>query len=397
MLELAQHWALDPQITFLNHGSFGACPRAVLAHQQALRERLEAEPARFFNREAPALMAQARTALARFVGAPEAGLAFVPNASSGINAILRSLPIEAGSELLVTDHEYNASRNVLDFVAAAQSARVIPIHVPFPLQDSAGVVEAVLDAVTPRTRLALLDHVTSQTALVLPIETLVPELEARGVAVLVDGAHGPGMLPMDLASLQPSWYVGNCHKWLCAPKAVGFLWAREDHRSTVRPAVISHGANAPVPVEQRFRREFDWMGTADPTPALCVPEAIRFLGSLLPNGWKEVRQRNRALALAGRQLVAQALEVDLPCPDENIGSMATLPVPEVARFGGATAHSALELDPLHDVLFHEHRIEVPVVTCAAHPGRLLRISAQLYNRREDYERLASSLHCILRG
>jgi len=389
--ELAQHWGLDPEITFLNHGSFGACPRPVLARQQALRERLEAEPARFFNREAPGLLAQARAELARFVAAPEAGLAFVPNTSSGINAILRSLPIEAGAELLVTDHEYNASRNVLDFVARKCGAHVVPVHLPFPLEDSAQVVEAVLGAVTPRTRLALLDHVTSQTALVLPIETLVPELEARGVAVLVDGAHGPGMLPVDLASLQPSWYVGNCHKWLCAPKAVGFLWAREDRRSAVRPAVISHGANAPVPLAERFRREFDWMGTTDPTPALCVPEAIRSLASLLSDGWEGIRRRNRALALAGRETVAEALEVDLPCPKACIGSMATLPVPEIARFGRATAHSALELDPLHDALFHEHRIEVPVVTCAAHPGRLLRISAHLYNRREDYERLAAAL------
>ena len=394
--DLARHWTLDPEIAYLNHGSYGACPRPVLAAQQALRDQLEREPARFFNREAPLLLLGALKALGDFVGAPVSGLAFVPNVTNAINSVLRSIPLPAGSELLVTDHEYNATRNILEYVAAERGCRVVVAEVPFPIAGPEAVLDAVLARVTARTRLAVLDHVTSQTALVFPIAELCRELEARGVDVLVDGAHAPGMVDVDIAALAPAYYAANCHKWICAPKGVGFLWVREDRRRDVRPAVISHGANAPVPPERRFGIEFFWMGTDDITPALSVPAALRFLEELLPGGAAALRARNRELALAGRRLVAQALGVPLPCPDTMIGAMASLPVPAIARFPEPKAMSALELDALHDALFREHRIEVPVLTCPAHPERLLRISAQAYNAPADYERLAAALCELLR-
>jgi isopenicillin-N epimerase len=285
--------------------------------------------------------------------------------------VLRSVPLEPGSELLVTDHEYNATRNILEYAAAERGCRVVVAPVPFPIESPGAVVDAVLTHARARTRLAVLDHVTSQTALVFPISELVSELESRGVDVLVDGAHAPGMLDVD-----------------------SFLWVREDRRSTVRPAVISHGANTPVPVEQRYGIEFFWMGTDDFTPALALPAALRFLAGLLPGGFPALRARNRALALAGRQLVADALGVALPCPDTMIGAMASVPVPALPGLPTPDAVSALSLDSLHDRLFHEHAIEVPVLTCLAHPGRLLRISAQAYNEIGDYERLAAALRQI---
>lgn len=393
---LARHWTLDPAITYLNHGSFGACPRPVLEAQQALREQLEREPARFFNREAPLLLAAARKELAQFLNAPVAGLGFVRNVTTAINSVLRSVPLATGSELLVTDHEYNATRNVLEYAAAERGCRVVVAQVPFPTRGPEAVVEAVLSRVTARTRLAVLDHVTSQTALVLPIAELVRELEARGVDVLVDGAHAPGMVDLDIGALAPAYYAANCHKWLCAPKGVGFLWVREDRRRDVRPAVISHGANAPVPPERRYGVEFFWTGTDDCTPALAVPAALRFLEGLLPGGLPALRDRNRALALAGRRLVADSLGVPLPCPDAMIGAMAALPVPALPGLPAPEANSALDLDPLHDALFRDHGIEVPVLTCPAHPGRLVRISAQAYNEIDDYERLAAALHALAR-
>jgi isopenicillin-N epimerase len=393
---LARHWTLDPAITYLNHGSFGACPRPVLEAQQALREQLEREPARFFNREAPLLLAAARKELAQFLNAPVAGLGFVRNVTTAINSVLRSVPLATGSELLVTDHEYNATRNVLEYAAAERGCRVVVAQVPFPTRGPEAVVEAVLSRVTARTRLAVLDHVTSQTALVLPIAELVRELEARGVDVLVDGAHAPGMVDLDIGALAPAYYAANCHKWLCAPKGVGFLWVREDRRRDVRPAVISHGANAPVPPERRYGVEFFWTGTDDCTPALAVPAALRFLERLLPGGLPALRDRNRALALAGRRLVADSLGVPLPCPDAMIGAMAALPVPALPGLPAPEANSALDLDPLHDALFRDHGIEVPVLTCPAHPGRLVRISAQAYNEIDDYERLAAALHALAR-
>ena len=393
---LAHHWTLDPDITYLNHGSFGACPRPVLAAQQALRDQLEREPARFFNREAPVLLLKALDELARFVGAPVAGMAFVPNVTTAINSVLRSAALPAGAELLVTSQEYNATRNILEYVAAERGCRVVVAEVPFPIAGPDAVIEAVLAKTSARTRLAVLDHVTSQTALVFPIEPLVRELEARGVDVLVDGAHAPGMVDLDIGALAPAWYAANCHKWICAPKGVGFLWSREDRRSAVRPAVISHGANAPVPLERRYGIEFSWTGTDDITPALAVPTALRFLKELLPGGFAALRARNRELVLAGRRLVADALGAQLPCPDSMIGAMASLPVPELPRFGAPSAASALELDPLYDALFREHGIEAPVLTCPAHPGRLLRISAQAYNSLGDYEKLAAALRALMK-
>lgn len=392
--EFAQHWTLDPAITYLNHASFGACPRLVLDAQQALRDQLEREPARFFNREAPVLLGAAREELARFLNAPAAGLGFVRNVTTAINSVLRSVPLEAGSELLVTDHEYNATRNILEYAAAERGCRVVVAPVPFPIRSPEAVIEAVLARVTARTRLAVIDHVTSPTALVFPIAELVRELDARGVDVLVDGAHAPGMVDVDIGALAPAYYAANCHKWLCAPKGVGFLWVREDRRCDVRPAVISHGANAPLPVEQRYAVEFFWMGTDDCTPALALPAALRFLEGLVPRGFAALRARNRALALAGRKLVAEALGVPLPCPDSMIGAMASLPVPALPGLPAPQAVSALALDPLHDALFRDHAIEVPVLTCPAHPERLVRISAQAYNEIDDYERLAVALRAL---
>ena len=393
--DFSHPWSLDPEITFLNHGSFGACPLPVLDAQRRVREQMERQPVQFLTRDAPLLLAEARRELGRFIGASPEALAFVPNATTGLNAVLRSLSLVAGDELLITDHAYNASRNALEYVAARNGARVVVVSIPFPVADAESICEAVLRGVTARTRLALLDHVTSQTALVLPVGVLIGELETRGVQVLIDGAHAPGMLDLDIAALAPSYYTGNCHKWICAPKGAGFLWVREDRREAVRPAVISHGANAPVPRSERFRAEFDWMGTSDPSAALAVPEAIRFLGGLLPDGWEEVRARNHALALEGRRLLAEALQVEMPCPAEMLGSMAAIALPASSRFPIPDRIHAFGPNPLHDALLRDHRIEVPVLTDLAGKTRLIRVSAQLYNTRGDYERLAEALLALL--
>ena len=385
---LARLWTLDPAVTFLNHGSFGACPRPVLEAQQCLRERLERQPVQFLSRDLEALLDDARRVLAAFLGAEPEGLVFVTNATTAVNAVLRSLALAPGDQLLVTDHAYNACRNVLDFVAAAARAEVVVVPVPFPLASADAVIEAVLARVTPRTRLALLDHVTSPTGLVLPIERLVRELAGRGVDTLVDGAHAPGMLPLDLGALGAAYYAGNCHKWLCAPKGAGFLHVRRDRRGGVRPVVISHGANSPRTDRSCFLLEFDWTGSHDPTAYLCVPEAIRFLGGLLPGGWPELMAHNRALALEARRVLCEALGVAPPCPEEMIGSLATVPLP-----GGSAAplRSPLDPDPLCDALLGRFGIEVPIFPWPAPPKRVVRVSCQLYNAREDYERLAAAL------
>lgn len=386
--ELARHWPLDPAVAFLNHGSFGACPRAVLEAQRALRDELERDPVHFFVRELEGRMDRAREELAAFVGAAPEDLVSVVNATQGVNAVLRSLVFEPGDELLVTDHEYNACRNALEFVAARSGARVVVAAIPFPIADADEALEAVLSRAGGRTALALLDHVTSPTGLVLPIERLVAELAARGVDTLVDGAHAPGMLPLDVRAIGAAYYSANCHKWMCAPKGAGFLVTRRDRQQRVRPTSISHGANSPRRDRSRYQIEFGWTGTDDPTPFLCVPEAIRCVGPLVPGGWPAVMRRNRETLLAGRRRVAEALGLEEPAPAGMIGSLASLRLPDGPADG---RRPPLARDPLQERLYRDHRVEVPVIPWPAPPARLLRLSAQLYNGPEDYERLAAAL------
>jgi isopenicillin-N epimerase len=383
----AELWPLDRQVIFLNHGSFGACPTEVLRQQAALRAEMEAEPVRFLSRELDDRLDAARQALAKFIGADGDDLAFVTNATSGVNAVLRSLAFGHGDELLTTNHAYNACRNAVEFVASRSGSDVVVAQVPFPITSPDEVVDAVMARVTPRTRLALLDHVTSPTALVLPIERLVRELAGRGVEVLVDGAHAPGMVPLDLAALGAAYYTGNCHKWLCAPKGSAFLWVRRDRQPDVRPLTISHGATAARAGRTRFRLEFDWTGTDDPTAWLTVPRAIDYLGSLLPGGWPALMARNRALALEGRQLLSGAAGARPPCPDEMVGSLASVILPD----GPTSDIGWRRPDSLQRRLFESWGIEVPVMSWPAAPRRLIRISAQLYNRRDHYAVLADAV------
>jgi isopenicillin-N epimerase len=383
----AHLWPLDPATIFLNHGSFGACPTEVLRHQNALRAEMEANPVRFLSREIDDRLAAARAALAAFVGADADDLAFISNATSGVNAVLRSLTFAAGDELLTTDHAYGACKNTLDFVARRAGAAVVVATLPFPVISAADVVAAVMAKVTDRTRVALLDHITSPTALVLPVEQLIAALGARGVDVIVDGAHAPGMVALDVGALGAAYYAGNCHKWLCAPKGSAFLWVRRDRQEHVRPLTISHGANVTRPGRSRFRLEFDWTGTSDPTAWLTVPKSIEYVGSLVPGGWPALRARNRELALEARRLLCEVTGTAPLCPDEMVGSIASVRLPD-----GLTANIAWRRpDPVQARLYERWGIEVPVMSWPAAPRRLLRISAQLYNSRAHYTRLAEAL------
>jgi len=382
------NWLLDPDIVFLNHGSFGACPRPVLDLQTALREQMEREPIQFLDRQYYSLLADARAALGAFLGADPEDLAFVPNATTGVNTVLRSLAFSPGDQILVTNQAYNACKNAVRFAAARAGAEVVMAQPPFPLQNADEVMDVVMRSVTTRTKLALIDHITSPTALVLPIERLVAELARRGVDTLVDGAHAPGMVPLHLDALGAAYYTGNCHKWLCAPKGAAFLHVRRDRQERIHPLTISHGYNQPLGDSTRFRLEFDWTGTFDPTPCLCVPEAIRFMGSLLPGGWPELMRHNRELALRGRDLLCAAVNVLPPCPDDMLGSMAAAPLPDGdngERF----------IDPLQQTLYDRFRIEIPVMSWPVPPKRLIRLSAHIYNAAKQYQVLADALRTLL--
>ncbi|MCZ7582788.1 MAG: aminotransferase class V-fold PLP-dependent enzyme [Deltaproteobacteria bacterium] len=381
-------WSLDPNVIFLNHGSFGACPVPIQRTQSLLRRRMEREPVRFMVRELEGMLDSSRRELSAFLGTAPERLAFVPNATVGVNTALRAFPLSPGDEILVTNHGYNACRNAAFRAAEEKGARVSVASIPFPIASDDDALGAIFRAVTSRTKLALIDHVTSPTALVLPLARIARELGARGVETIVDGAHAPGMVPVAIDEIGAAFYTGNCHKWLCAPKGAGFLAVRDDFANRVNPLVTSHGANDPRTEKPRLHREFDWNGTTDFTPYLCVPEAIRFLGTLGEGGLPGLMRRNHALALQAQEILCGALEQAPPCPASMVGSMASIPLP--AHLLPAPVNK-IALDPLQDRLFFEHRIDVPINVWPAFPSRVLRVSAQAYNRRDQYEILARAL------
>jgi len=383
---------LDPEIDFLNHGSFGSCPHAVLEYQNRIQQRIERQPVQFYQRDLEPMLNEAREALSEFVGCSSDDLVYIANATAGVNTVLRSLQFEPGDELLVSNHEYNACRNAIHYAADRCGAKVITVEIPFPLESEQEVVDAVLAKISKQTRLLLIDHVTSQTGLVLPIQPIIDALASRGIDTLVDGAHAPGMIPLNVESVGAAYYTGNCHKWLCSPKTAGFLHVRKDKQSEIRPLTISHGANSPRTDRSRLQLEFGWMGTRDPSAALSVPYAIEYLKSQLDGGWAAIMKHNRELALAARERILRALNIPSPAPDRMIGSLASIPLPNSSL--KEPYQSLKYLDYWQEPLMEQHHIEVPVITWPEHPKRLVRISAQLYNSLSQYDRLATALKAL---
>lgn len=367
-------WLLEPDMTFLNHGSFGATPRSVLAAQDTIRLAMERQPVRFFTAEAPALLRQSAAVLASFLGARGEDLAFVDNATTGVNAVLRSVALAPGDEVLTTSYVYAAVRNTVRAACERVGARAVEVGAPLPVSGPDEVVEAVKQGFSDRTRLLVVDHVCSMSALRLPVERIVALATERGVPVLIDGAHAPGMIDLDVPALGAAWYTGNCHKWLCAAKGTAFLWARPGAAQDVlRSHVTSHHWGQPFPAE------FDMIGTRDFSPWLSVGAALEFHEAM---GGAALRADNRSLAFRGAGRLAEAWGRVLPGPAEMFGSIVPVEAPGGLRADEPTARA------MHDGLWVRHRIEVPVY---AFQGRLwIRASAQAYNEIGEYDRLAAA-------
>lgn len=385
-------WSLDPDVLHINHGSFGACPSYILQQQTQLRRQMESNTLRFFDQELPKLLETAREALGLFLGAPAPDLVFVDNATTGVSTVLANLNLTAGDRILVTDHGYNACSNAARYFANRANAEVDVVNLRFPGSDANEIIEKILGACTSRTHLLLIDHITSPTGLIMPLEKIVPVVQQRGIQVLVDGAHAPGMLPLRLAELGADYYTGNCHKWMCAPKGTAFLYVRPEHQSKLHPLTISHGMNRPIGDSTRFRLEFDWIGTRDLTGFLTLPMLIGYMDGICSEGWIGIMARNRVLAVEARDLICQELSLEPPCPVGMIGSLATVCLPNPKRRTFTDYHA---VDPLKEILRHNHGIEVSLSPWPSPAGRYLRVSAQLYNSLFHYQQLAKALQLEL--
>jgi len=369
-------WALDPSIVHLNHGSYGGCLRRVIDVATAMRVRLEAAPMQFFVLDWQRAIDEARDRLAAFVRTAAERLAFVPSSTTGIAIALHSATLAAGDEIVTTSHVYPACRFQLERLAAARGARLVVVDVALPF-DADALVAGVAEAITPHTRLALLDHITSATALRFPLERLVPLFAAHGIPVLVDGAHAPGQIDLDVDRIGATWYVGNNHKWLAAPKASGFLAWSAEAAATLRPVVTSHGANPAYGPPNRQHAELDWSGTYDPSAQLAVPTAITALAEQ-SGGHPAIYARNHALVVELRDRLGGTRIA----PDDALGMMAAIPI---ALPAGSTPRS------LQETLLRDGW-EVAIVDFPGSP--FVRVSAHLYNHAGEADQLAAKLHSL---
>jgi isopenicillin-N epimerase len=377
-------WALDPDILYLNHGTVGAVPRRVLAAQTQIRDEIELQPSRFLLRELTAVtpadplprprLRVAADAVAAFVGARGDDFAFVDNVTAGCNAVLRSLELRKGDEILVTDLAYGAVANAARYAARTREASARVVEVPYPAVTPDSIRDTVIAAIGPATRVLVIDHITSNTALILPVAEIAALAHAHGVRVLVDGAHAPGAIALDVPSFGADWYSANLHKWAWAPHSAGFLWTDPRQQATTHPLTISWG------LDQGYTTEFDWVGTRDPSGYLAAPFAIDFMRTL---GVEAVMEYNHALAWEAARWLTTRWDETLPCPECMVGAMATVPLP--AAFGGGVETAKhLRLD-----LLVEDKIEAQILDIG---DRLwVRISAQIYNEMADIERLARAI------
>jgi isopenicillin-N epimerase len=372
-------WDLDAGFLTVNHGSFGAAPRCVIAAQRAWQDRMERQPSRFMSTVYPGAIREAAEALGSFLGANGRDIVFVGNATEGCNAVLRSVPrLASGDTVTLLSHAYGAVHNAVRFVTEKVGAVIVPAVVPYPGPTEDGLVAAVAATLTPRTRLAVIDHITSGSAIVVPVRRIVALCHAAGVPVLIDGAHGPGQVDVDLTAIGADWYVGNCHKWLCAPKGCGFLHAAPAAQVGLHPGTISHGYG------QGFVAEFDWTGTTDPSRFLAVTEALAFHQRL---GGAALRERNRRLAAEGAELVARRLNTGVGTSGAVAGAMATIRLP----VDDASAAHAMAIRQR----LMAAGTDAPVHVLDGAPW--LRLSAFAYNELDDYIRLGEVAAAVLRG
>ena len=381
--DLLSQWLLRPDIAFLNHGSFGATPRSVMEEQDQWRRRIEAEPIELLGRREPELIAAAKLPLSELLHMRPQDFGLVTNATEGINAVLNSLHFNPGDELLTTTHVYNAVRQAMRHTALRHGATYREIDVPTPVQSRSEIAQHILDQLSDLTRLLVIDHITSPTALIFPIEEIIAGCKARGVEVMVDGAHAPGMIDLDVPRTGATYYAGNLHKWACAAKGCAFVWIAPHRAADIHPCVVSHLYG------QSLSDEFSWQGTRDISAWLALPAALQFMSNL---GWERVRAHNHALAVWAHKMLCERFQVPPMSPFDGhlLGATATVALP--GRLASMTDDQG---KALQQSLYTEDRIEVPLIRWQ--DTWHLRVSCQVYNHPADYHRLADAIEARARG
>ncbi|KAL7619749.1 hypothetical protein AAE478_010291 [Parahypoxylon ruwenzoriense] len=383
-------WEIRSDILYLDNGAFGACPTVVLEKQRDIRQWIEENPHDFFERSYIPACEASREALADFLHTDPADLVLLPGATHGLNVVIQSLTFDSDDEILTTNHAYSSVRLALEHVAKRDNVRLVVVDIPLEVSGPDIILQRILASVTPQTRFAVVDHVPSRSGLVFPIKEIVHELAALNIDTLVDGAHAPGMIPLNVADINAAYYVANCHKWMCTPRGVGFLHVRRDRVQNIKPLVI---ARSPYVVDgsshSSLEHSFGWMGTNCPSALLSLPTSISFLNTVIPGGYRGLIDRNHNLAVLARRIICRTLGIPIPCPDSMIGAMATIPLPDSP---GPKQEGML---PVQQALWREHGIVIPVYAWPSYPKRVIRLSVQAYNSLDQYLRLADCLRSVL--
>ncbi len=380
--EHIKHWSLDQECVFLNHGSFGACPQAVLDYQSKLRKKLESQPLRFMMRELEYLNAESKQILADFLNADYNDLVFVKNVTEGVNTVLNSIKWHTHDRVLITNQIYPACFNAVMYYARKFNFEVDVAEIPYPLTNSREIIRAVLKCIRPDTKLLILDHISSTTSIVFPVSEIAAALKDIQIQILVDGAHAPGAIPLNMKETVVHYYTGNCHKWLCSPKGAAFLWVDPAYQDCIYPLAISM-------INSRgndFQDRFYWTGTQDPTAHLCIPAAIQILKHIAGTDLHHIMNQNKQLNIKTAKIICDALNISFPCPENLLSAMTSIPLPDLK-----TKHEINSPDPLQEKLYKTYHIEIPVMKQIDSEQRFLRISCQLYNHISQYRYLADAL------
>jgi isopenicillin-N epimerase len=382
---------IEPGLTMLNHGSYGICPEFIHERQSELRRLMDADPVKFFLHHLEELADRARVALGRFINADPADLALVQNATFAVATCLHAIDWKPGDQVLVTDHEYTATLNELDRLTRTRGIEVVHAKIPLPATGPDHIYETVASKITDRTRLVIMSHIASASALILPVERLVAICRDQGIETLIDGAHAPGQIELDLKKLRPTYYAASCHKWLCSPKGAAFFYADKEVQDRVQPLALSCRVHEKRADRAAFLCDFDYVGTADYTAALVIPDCIEHLGTQLPSGWPELRAHNHAMVLEGARVIRERCGLPETYPaeyaDQMTGCMYSLLLPPNPDPSRPTRYA----DALHDRITDRHHIQVPIWTLEPANARVCRISAQIHNEAGQYERLAEAL------